>query len=159
MIELWHSWPQSDSPPSYHCSSSTSFNVQNSFCDGTKPAMFFIVPCLSPVSCLWWLSGATRYWNSAHAFPPPAITNVFKCSSAWHMSRSFLLLFPYLSNTRTLLGEKGGRAFTEHLGKFIEHHEAHYSESLQLPIQHITDLQSTTENAQFFIFDSKHVSK
>lgn len=94
-------------------SSSKSFNVQNSFCDGTKLAMYFIVSSLFAISLHWWQTGSdgpqTGYWNSLHV---SSYSGYCKCAevqfSVTQREESFLSVFPYLSNTRTLLGgEKG----------------------------------------------------
>lgn len=59
------------------------------------------------------------------------------CSSAAQhdieRDESFLVLFPYLSNTRTLLGERMEAWGFLKKTQFIEDHDAHYSETLELP--------------------------
>lgn len=98
-------------------SSSKSFSVQNSFCDRTKLAMYFIVPSLFPISLHCWQTGSdglqTGYWNSLHVSP---CSGYCKCTEVQfrvtQREESFLSVFPYLSNSRTLLGgEKGRRGF------------------------------------------------
>ncbi len=89
----------------------------------------------------------TGYWNSLHVSP---FSDYCRCTevqfSVTHREESFLSVFPYLSNTRTLLGgEKGLRGFLNTLRQFIEDHEAHYSET--------PDLSFTmhTSNASLYI--------
>lgn len=114
MNQLWHI---ADSPPCHR----KPFNVQNSFCDGTKLAMYFIVSSLFPISLHWCPTGndglQTAYWNSLHVFPYSGCYRecVEVQLSVTQREESFLSLFPYLSNSRTLLGgENGGPGLSEY---------------------------------------------
>lgn len=137
-------WISFDSCPSLQptlppllSSSSKSFNVQNSSCDGTKLAMYFIVSSLFAISLHWWQTErrtADGILKFTSRFP---FSDYCRCAevqfSVTHREESFLSVFPCLSNTRTLLGgEKGLRGFLNTLRQFIEDHEAHYSETPEL---------------------------
>lgn len=80
-----------------------------SLCQACFPSLFIGVQ-LGTTDC-------RRHIEIHFTFSPTlaAIANALKCNSAWQREESFLSLFPYLSNSRTLLGgENGGPGLSEY---------------------------------------------